>query len=88
MSTDITTLVQGDCAFCDHAREILARLENEYPLTVRTIDIDTDEGRRLAQEGGIMFAPGIFINDEPFSYGRLSERKLRKHLTRIAAPVS
>ena len=80
MPIDILVLVQSDCAFCDRAHEILDRLGHEYPLAVHTLDIDTEEGRRLAQEGGVMFAPGIFIDGSPFSYGRLSERKLRRQL--------
>lgn len=80
MPTDILLLVQDDCAFCDHAHEILDRLKQEYPLVVRILDIETQEGHRLAQESGVMFAPGIFIDGEAFSYGRLSERKLRKRL--------
>jgi len=29
-----------------------------------------------------MFPPGLFLDGEPFSYGRPSERKLRKALER------
>lgn len=29
-----------------------------------------------------MFPPGIFLDGEPFSYGRPSERKLRRELER------
>jgi hypothetical protein len=29
-----------------------------------------------------MFAPGVLVDGEPFSYGRLSERKLRRELRR------
>jgi hypothetical protein len=29
-----------------------------------------------------VFPPGVFLNGEPFSYGRLSERKLRRELDR------
>lgn len=80
MPIDILMLVQDNCAFCEHAHEILDRLQQEYPLVVRTVDIDTEQGRGLAEGGGVMFAPGIFIDGEAFSYGRLSERKLRKRL--------
>ncbi len=31
-----------------------------------------------------MFPPGLFLDGEPFSYGRPSERKLRKVLARRA----
>lgn len=29
-----------------------------------------------------MFAPGLLVDGEPFSYGRVSERKLRRTLAR------
>ena len=31
------------------------------------------------------FPPGIFVDGEPFSYGRLSEKKLRRELDRRRA---
>ena len=34
----------------------------------------------MARAAGIMFPPGILIDGEPFSYGRPSERKLRRAL--------
>jgi hypothetical protein len=37
------------------------------------------EGRGF-ERGGIMFPPGLFVGDKPFSYGRLSERRLRREL--------
>jgi len=39
----------------------------------------------LAARGGVLFPPGIFLDREPFSYGRPSERKLRKELARLRA---
>ena len=39
--------------------------------------------QRLATQGGLLFPPGILIDGEPFSYGRLSERKLRRELDRL-----
>ena len=75
-------LTQEHCAFCEQAREILARLATEYPLTVSTLDLGSPAGQALALRGGILFAPGIFLDDEAFSYGRPSERKLRRELDR------
>jgi hypothetical protein len=69
---------------CELAEEILARLGNEYPLSVTEVDLRTEEGRRLAAEAGVLFAPGVLVDGHPFSYGRLSERKLRRALDRRA----
>jgi glutaredoxin len=78
----VTLLTQDDCAFCDDAKELLARLSREYPLEIQELDLGSDEGRRLAEAGGMMFAPGIVVDGEPFCYGRPSERKIRRELNR------
>lgn len=77
---NVTLLTQEHCAFCTEAKAILDRLAPEYGLVVTTLDLAAPEGQALAMRGGIMFPPGIFLDDEPFSYGRLSERKLRRAL--------
>ncbi|MGH9119880.1 MAG: hypothetical protein ACRD0A_19005 [Acidimicrobiales bacterium] len=39
----------------------------------------------MAAAAGMAFPPGVLLDGEPFSYGRLSERKLRRELARHAA---
>src|SRR6266700_1175219 len=78
----ILLLTQEHCGFCEQAHDILDRLSREYWLSVSTLDMCSPEGQRLATQGGLLFPPGILIDDEPFSYGRLSERKLRRELDR------
>ena len=78
----ILMLTQEHCGFCEQARDILERLSHEYWLSLATLDMGSSEGQRLAAQGGLLFPPGILINGEPFSYGRLSERKLRRELDR------
>lgn len=78
----ILILTQEHCGFCEQARDILGRLSREYWLSVSTLDMASPEGQRLAMQGGLLFPPGILIDGEPFSYGRLSERKLRRELDR------
>lgn len=80
----VTLLTQEDCRYCEDAKRLLARLVDEYPLSVREVKLSTDEGQRLALRGGVMFPPGLFLDGEPFSYGRASERKLRKALAGLA----
>jgi glutaredoxin len=79
---EITLLTQENCAFCEQAKEVLDRLSDEYPITVRELNLATPEGQSLAWHGGVMFPPGIFIGDDLFSYGRPSEKKLRRELER------
>jgi len=85
---EITLLTQADCALCEHAKQVLARVAAEHPLSVTEIDLGSDEGRDLALSAGVMFAPGVLIDGQPFSYGRLSERRLRKTLQRQPSPLT
>lgn len=79
--TDVTLLTTHDCALCEQAKEVLQRLTAEFDLHVRQVDVASDIGRELAQRAGMAFPPAVLIDDEPFSYGRLSERKLRRELS-------
>ena len=79
---EVTLLTQADCQFCDIATAVLARVGADHPLTVRRVDLGSEEGRALAARHGVLFAPGVLLDGEMFSYGRLSERRLRRHLTR------
>ena len=76
----ITLLTQSSCGFCDHAKEVLSRVGRDYPLRITEIDLTGEEGQRLAVGAGVLFAPGVLVDGESFSFGRLSERKLRHTL--------
>jgi glutaredoxin len=82
---EVVVLTQDSCDLCDRAKTLLEGLRAEYALDIRTRDLASPEGRALAERGGVLFPPGVFIGGEPFSYGRLSERKLRKELDRRRA---
>ena len=79
---DVLLLTQENCGFCEQAREMLERLLREYWLSVSTLAMSSPRGQELAMQGGLLFPPGILIDGEPFSYGRPSERKLRRELDR------
>ena len=79
---DVLLLTRKGCGFCEQAKDILERLSHEYWLSIATLDMSSAEGQRLAMQGGLLFPPAILINGAPFSYGRLSERKLRRELDR------
>ena len=78
--TTITLLTQPDCALCEHAKKVLARIGEDHPLHITEIDLASPRGRELADRTRVMFAPGILLDGQPFGYGRLSERKLRRAL--------
>lgn len=80
MAAEVVLLTKEDCHFCEQAKEVLVRLREERELSVREVRLDSEEGRSLAAQAGAPFPPVVFLDGEPFSYGRLSERQLRKRL--------
>lgn len=84
----VTLLVQDNCALCEHAKDVLARVAQDFPLQTEEVDLGSDLGRQLAQRGGVMFAPGVFVDDDMFGFGRLSEKKLRRALQRRPRDVT
>ena len=81
--TEVTLLTQADCALCEHAKQVLARVSADHPISVVEVDLATELGEAQAARAGILFAPGVLLDGRPFSFGRLSERKLRRYLGRI-----
>lgn len=79
---NILLLTQENCHFCDMAKDLLDRLAPEYHFSISTLELSSPAGQTLAEQNGILFPPGLFIDGEPFSYGRPSEGKLRKELKR------
>ena len=75
-------MIQDNCAFCELAKQILQRLSDEFSFSTLLVDLGSPPGQELAEQAGVLFAPGILINGKPFSYGRPSERKLRRELGR------
>ena len=82
MTVNVTLLTRSDCNLCDHAKVVLATVARDHPLVVDEVDVTTPAGAATATRAGILFPPGVLLDGEPFSYGRLSERKLRRHLAR------
>ncbi|MCH9731519.1 MAG: thioredoxin family protein [Actinomycetia bacterium] len=82
---EITLLTQHDCNYCHHAKDVLGRIGQDYPLRITEINLASEKGQNLASRAGVMFAPGVLVDGEPFSFGRLSERKLRRALDKRAA---
>lgn len=83
---NVLLLTQEHCGFCTQAKEILDRLSAEYGFSVSTLDVSSPEGEALAVQSGLLFPPGIFLDGEPFSYGRSSERRLRREIERRLKP--
>ena len=81
----VTLLTQADCVLCERAKEVLGRTSEEHLTAVTVVDLTTDAGRALALRHSLLFAPGVLVDGKAFSHGRLSEKKLRRHLARLTA---
>ena len=77
---DVVLLTKDECHFCDEAKRVLARFADDGQLAFREVRLDSEEGREMATNAGVPFPPVVFLDGEYFSYGRLSERKLRRAL--------
>lgn len=78
----VLILTQSDCSLCDHAKDALARVSEQFELEISELDLGSPEGEELGISSGVMFPPGVMLDGRLFSYGRLSERKLRRELAR------
>ncbi len=82
MSLLATLLTTTHCSLCEQAEGVLRQLQSEGVIEVETVDLASPEGQRLWAAARVPFPPVLFLDDEPFSFGRLSERKLRRELAR------
>jgi glutaredoxin len=77
---DIVLVTSQRCHFCEDAKALLADLADEYPLSVREVDMPTDEGVEVMQRHHAPFPPVLLVDGEYFGHGRISRRKLTKAL--------
>lgn len=82
MSLTATLLTTTHCSLCEQAEGVLRQLQREGVIEVETVDLASPEGQRLSAVARMPFPPVLLLDDEPFSFGRLSERKLRRELAR------
>jgi len=82
----VTLLTAEGCHYCEQAQDLLARLGKEWALAVEEIPLHSVEGSQRALRDGIVFPPGLYVDDSLFGYGRLSEAKLRRRLEEASAP--
>ena len=81
----VTLLTKSDCDNCVRAQGILDRLSSELDFSIEPIDIETPAGSELAREHGVMFAPGVLLDGRLSTYGRPSERRLRRDIEALIA---
>jgi len=83
----VTVVHAPACHFCHDAEEALAALAGDFPLVVRSVGIETDEGRALVAEHRPAMNPLVLVDGEFFSAGRLPRKKLTKALHSRRVPA-
>ena len=82
--TRVTLLTTPHCALCSHALEVLERVAIDTPLAIEALPLDSEEGRAALGQRVFPFPPVTLLDGQPYAYGRLSERKLRRDLAQAA----
>ncbi len=80
---DITLVTSEGCHFCHEAERLLDELSRVTPLTVRTVPLFSAEGSDLVVRHRAPFPPILIIEGVFFGHGRISPRKLERHLARL-----
>jgi thiol-disulfide isomerase/thioredoxin len=78
----VTLVTAPECHLCDHARQVLARLAESWPIVVEEFSWHSPEGVALVRGDGVPFPPALYVAGELYGYGRLSEARLRRELAR------
>ena len=79
----VTLYTRSNCHLCKRAYDVVQAIARDYPLTIRTIDIDQDKAL-IARFGESV--PAIQIDSDIVAEGRISEFRLRRHLGIPATP--
>ena len=81
-ATQVAVVRSPACHLCEDAIDALNELAATFPLDVRIVEMDSEEGRAIVAR----YCPGVFpavvIDDRLFSSGRLPRRKLQRLLER------
>lgn len=76
---ELLLVTTDDCHLCERARAVLGSLGVE----VREAAVHTDEARALAARGiPLSFLPVLTDGERVIAYGRFSEQRLRRELSR------
>lgn len=91
---DIIVVHAPACHFCDDAEKALSLLAERFPLSVRIVALESDEGLLLTAKHRPAMNPLVLIDERFFSAGRLPRKKLtalleqREKLTALLEQVA
>ena len=81
---EVVVVTSPACHLCEDALGALAELAREFPLSVREVDIRSEEGVAFVERHRPPMPPAVLLNGALFSCGRLPRKKLRRLLERAA----
>lgn len=87
MAIKLEEVVVPRCAECARFKELWEnKLSQEFPnVEFKEIDATAPGGQEILIKYGIMASPGIIVNGELFSVGRVNEEKLRSKLQELSS---
>jgi hypothetical protein len=81
---EVLVVEAEQCHFCRDAEAVLEDLGRRFPLRIRRLALTSPEGMEVARRAQAPFPPVVLIGGRLFGYGRISARKLERHLERIS----
>ena len=83
MTTRLTLVTTADCHLCGHARSVAQRLAADLKTEINEIAWESPEAD-VVRRDGVPFPPALYADDELLGYGRISERVVRRRLTKVS----
>ncbi len=79
----MTLVTSPACHLCEHAGNVLAAVARQYPIDLQIIDLRSPEGASLQAHWRAPFPPMLLIGGDLFGFGRISQKKLERHLAAL-----
>jgi thioredoxin-like negative regulator of GroEL len=79
---EIVVVRSPACHLCEDAIEALDEMRARFPLDVRLVELQSEEGRDIVARHRPALFPAVLVEDRLFSSGRLPRRKLERILAR------
>lgn len=82
-SIEVVVVRSPACHLCEDAIETLGEMRARFPLDLRVIESDSEEGRAIVIRHRPALSPAVLIDGRLFSSGRLPRKKLRRTLGKV-----
>lgn len=82
-SIDVVVVRTPTCHLCEDAIEAISEIGATFPVDVRVVEADSEEGRAVIARYRPALSPAVVIDGHLFSSGRLPRKKLRRMLERM-----